>query len=216
MNRFLCFAIAASAFACGGKFATDDSWQDIDGSADVGVIVVPDSGPIEIDATIGSDASASDANCNATPTLHPQEAGTLYCGNGADGGVLFCQIGEECCLSGKLPDGGFAPEECIPWGGTCTNGAVPRPIFCNQIADCIANGVANAASCCIQGAPPPTIKPGCTYPNVKGGYGTGVVCEQTAVCASGDVNICASQADCPSGTTCTAGKWTIFQFGYCM
>jgi hypothetical protein len=47
------------------------------------------------------------------------------------------------------------------------------------------------------------------------------VCEGTAggttatACAAGETQVCSSQADCPTGTTCTAGKWKLYQLGFC-
>jgi hypothetical protein len=61
---------------------------------------------------------------------------------------------------------------------------------------------------------------GCGYP--KATQGTAVVCESSdagvapGACAAGEVELCSSQADCPTGTTCTPGKWKIFQVGFCL
>jgi hypothetical protein len=119
----------------------------------------------------------------------------------------------------------FAPQECANYGATCTNGGgaeagtneQPIGIECAQVADCTANGK-SASACCLQGAKSSTVA-GCSYP--KYSDGTGIVCEGTTgtsatACASGEVQVCSSQADCPSGTTCTPGKWKILQLGFCM
>jgi hypothetical protein len=96
------------------------------------------------------------------------------------------------------------------------------------VTDCTGAGFSGAVACCLQGATAPAIVPGCTYPRAKAG--TAVVCEgtpggdagtdaaatTTGTCAVGEVQLCSSQSDCPTGTTCTAGKWKIFQVGFCM
>jgi hypothetical protein len=167
------------------------------------------------------------ADCGSTPTLHVDEAGTIFCG--FTDAALDCVTGQECCLGGYLVDSGtFAGQQCAASGATCSNGvfgsdaaAPPIPITCSQIADCKANGVTNAVACCLQGATAPADAPTCTYP--KATLGTAVVCESNdagangaAPCATGEVQICSSQADCPTGTTCTPGKWKILQVGFCL
>lgn len=171
------------------------------------------------------DAGTVDANCGSTPTLHTDPAGSIFCGFATDGGTLICGTGQECCLGGALGGGTYAPEQCAATGSICANGgsadaggSAALPIECNQIADCTTDGVA-ATACCLQGATAPAPAPGCTYPRARAG--TGIVCENgtgagPTACAAGEVNICSSQADCPTGTTCTAGKWKIFQVGFCL
>src|ERR1700722_5291236 len=166
----------------------------------------------------GSDA-AVDASCGSTPTLHADTPGTIFCGFG-DAGELNCVTGQECCLGGYLGNDVYGPQEGPMFGATCTNGGVPDtgtpaiPMQCAQVADCTANSVTGAASCCLQGANPPADAPGCTYPKAVGG--TAVVCETTAACATGEVQICSQQSDCPTGKTCTPGKWKILQVGFCL
>jgi hypothetical protein len=110
----------------------------------------------------------------------------------------------------------FAPNTCAADATGCTGGPpVPgTPIQCWQVADCVPNGVSNALSCCIRGAMPPATVQGCGYFRSKGG--SAVVCETTSTCAIGDVQICSSQADCPTGTMCVPGKWKIFDVGFCL
>jgi len=163
---------------------------------------------------------ATDAGCGSTPTLHPGTAGTIFCGYGADGGAFSCPTGDECCLGGALAAGKYAPETCAGRGSACTNGGDPDaggslavPIACMQVADCKANGMANAVACCIQNATTPVDPAGCTYP--RSSLGSAVTCESSP-CAAGEVQICASQADCPAGKTCTPGKWKIYQVGFCL
>jgi len=173
----------------------------------------------------GSDA-ATDAGseCGVLPTLHPMDAGVLYCGLTDAGTNYECPPGQECCFGGALGGGQFAPNVCAASGSVCTNGGQAdaggfpaAPIECNQIVDCIAGGNAAATACCLQGATNITV-PGC-FP--KYGQGTGVVCEGTGGgapthCPAGEIQVCTSQADCPTGTQCTAAKWKIFQIGVCL
>ena len=182
--------------------------------------------PPEAGEEAGQD-SGTIADCGSTPTLHVDEAGSIFCG--FTDAALDCVTGQECCLGGYLVDSGtFAGQQCATTGATCPNGvfgsdaaAPPIPIMCAQISDCKANGVANAVACCLQGATAPADEPTCTYP--KATLGTAVVCESNDAggnaagsCAAGEVQICSSQADCPTGTTCTAGKWKILQVGFCL
>lgn len=163
-------------------------------------------------------------NCGSIPTLHVNPPGDIYCGPGADGGALDClaSAGDGmCCLGGSLGGGMYAPETCSPNAMVgCSNGAAdaggtaPIQIQCNQVADCTANGFQGAGACCLQGASAPAIVPGCGYLKSKGG--TAVICEGSTICGPGEVQICSTNADCPSGTTCTPAKWKIFQVGFCM
>ncbi|HEY8040519.1 MAG TPA: hypothetical protein VIF15_12025 [Polyangiaceae bacterium] len=166
--------------------------------------------------------SASAVECGALPTLHQDEAGTIFCGFDFDAGVnLVCPVGQECCLGGAidLDAGVFAPQSCATFGTACTNppdgGAIA--IECGQNADCTANGTPAGAVCCLQGATAPAVVPGCGY--YRASLGTAIACEapQTGgTCAAGEVQICSSNVDCPSGKTCTPTKWKIFQVGFCL
>lgn len=167
----------------------------------------------------GSDVSAE---CGSTPTLHLDDAGTIFCGYPPDGGSGFsCGTGQQCCLGGKVGTS-FDPEECFTWGGTCDN-PLPdastspgAPIECNQNADCTVNGKANNV-CCLQGASAPTVVAGCGY--YKSSNGTGILCEtgNAGACSgASDIQVCSQQSDCPQGKTCTPMKWKIYQLGFCM
>jgi hypothetical protein len=218
--------------ASGDATASPDSSAADSGAADSSTPVADsstaaDTGTEESDSAAGGDTgspqdSGAAPDCGSTPMLHPDPAGTIFCGYGADGGKVDCLTGTECCLGGDLGGGTFAPEECGSRGGTCPNsgqpdagGSLAIPIACMQIADCTANGVTSAVACCLQGA---TSTATCSYP--KSEYGTAVVCEtgnsSPGTCAAGETQICSSQADCPTGTTCTPGKWKLFQVGFCL
>ena len=173
------------------------------------------------------DAGSSEAapECGSSPTLHVDEAGSIYCGFG-DGGALVCAAGQECCLGGALGGSQFAAQACADFGAACPNVGVPEagapaiPIECEQISDCVANGIGQPVACCLQGATAPAVTPGCTYP--KSTMGTAIVCESSGAgvtpgaCATGEVQMCSSQADCPAGMTCMPGRWKIFEVGFCL
>jgi len=170
------------------------------------------------------DGGGPDAGCGTFPALHQGPPGDVSCSLGADGGVLDCLAASgtgTCCVGGSIGGGGFEPEICAANAAGCTNGAADAggtaaiPIQCWQVADCAPNGVSGAQSCCIQGgATQPAPNPGCLY--VRSKAGTAVACETTPTCAPGEVQICASQADCPANKMCMPGKWKIFDVGFCL
>ncbi|MGD0524618.1 MAG: hypothetical protein ABSE49_05725 [Polyangiaceae bacterium] len=189
----------------------------------------PEAGGTDAGTDTGSDAMDAGVpeDCGSTPTLHADEAGTIFCG--FTDASLDCVTGQECCLGGYLVDSGsFAAQACATWGSTCKNGvygndaaAAPIAIACAQVADCNANGVTKSVACCLQGATAPVDEPTCTYP--KSTLGSAIVCESSdaggagvPACPTGEVQICSSPADCPTGKTCTAGKWKILQVGFCL
>ena len=227
----------------GGQDAPIDVFTATDAGADTatGDVAVPEeaSEPEEastVDAKSDGAAEAGEggeagqdagtiADCGSTPTLHVNEAGTIFCGF-ADADI-DCPTGQECCLGGYLDGGAFAAQQCAAYGATCTNGTLgsdadspPIPVMCAQISDCKANGLSKAVACCLRGATAPVDQPTCVYPRAT--LGTAIVCESSdagangaAACATGEVQICSSQADCPTGTTCTPGKWKILDLGFC-
>ena len=168
--------------------------------------------------------SVNGPDCGKIPSLHANPAGDVYCGYGADGGTIDCLTGTQCCLGGSIGGGMYDPQVCSNWnalGTGCDNpdgGGIG--IACNQISDCTANGMANATACCLQGASAAPVT-GCGYDKAKNG--TAIVCEGNGdggtgatACAVGETQICSSNADCPTGTTCQAGKWKIYQVGFCL
>jgi hypothetical protein len=181
-----------------------------------------DSGASESGPGIDSGSSDASVDCGSIPSLHVDPAGTVYCSYGADGGELECTGQQECCLGGSVGGGVYAPQQCAPFGTTCTNGgdggsSPAIAIECAQISDCTAKGVTGATACCLQGATGPAPVAGCGYS--KATEGTAVVCESdggTGVCAAGEIALCSQNSDCATGKTCTAGKWKVFQIGFCL
>jgi hypothetical protein len=209
--------------------AAADTGSATDGGSEGGVVEAGSDGETEAgpDAS-GDGGTIEDAavECGSTPTLHVDEAGSVYCGFQSPSD-LYCVKGQECCLGGALGDGSFASQQCQTLGTTCTNVGVPDagapaiPVACMQIADCKANGETNAVACCLQGGTVPADQTGCLYP--RSSDGTAVVCETSdagatgaAACATGEIQMCSSAADCPAGKTCTPGKWKIFDVGFCL
>jgi hypothetical protein len=175
----------------------DDAGEDLDGGP-------PSSGP----------------DCGAIPTLRPDNPGDIFClGTGASG--LTCSTGTECCANAS-----YADNSCSAWnqqGQGCTSSAGNAiGVACNGISDCVANGVSGSLACCLQGA---IVAPmaGCGY--LRARNGTAIACETwgagdggvvAGTCAAGETQVCQRQTDCPTGTTCTPGKWGSFQIGFCM
>ncbi len=121
----------------------------------------------------------------------------------------------------------YAAQACGAFGSACSNGTGALPIECGQPGDCTANGVANAV-CCLQGLTgTPGPETGCGNNDLFVSGGTGVACVVpdggasdggglgTGACGSGALQICAQQADCPSGTTCTPMHWKLYDIGFC-
>jgi len=172
-------------------------------------------------------SSGSSSGCGTTPSLHENPAGDIYCGYDTDGGHIECISddagnGGFCCLGGSLGGGMYAGEICADNSAGCmvaSEGTGPIPIQCNQISDCPGNGAPGATACCLQGATVPAMPAGCNY--LKSSHGSAIVCEGSPgdggaePCASGEVQVCSSDADCPSGMTCQPGKWKIYQIGFC-
>jgi hypothetical protein len=131
-------------------------------------------------------------------------------------------------MGGSIGGGQFAPDECVSFGGACTNppdgGAIA--IECNQISDCRARGNPGATACCLQGSTscysnytcPGGPAGACAFPKYRGGRQ--VACEGTGggaatACASGELQVCQADVDCPGGTHCVAGKWKWYEVGFC-
>ena len=183
--------------------ATDADSDAIDADLDTALAPPPDTGTPPL------------PDCGVQPVLHVEEAGTLPCQLGADGGPLFCSTGTQCCDGNPLAGGGFAANDCETWGGACSNGdAGGRPIECYQPADCTANGV-QATNCCLVGATAPTAN-ACGYYRSIGGQAVQCEANINRTCAAGEISVCATTGDCMPGQTCVPMNWKIFQLGFCM
>jgi Cys-rich repeat protein len=140
----------------------------------------------------GAAGADGDAGICKTPTtLHPPNADagtqTLYCPfSGADGGKNdYCDTaGEHCCE----PKNGTSA--CKPKGTPC--GATDTDWGCEDPADC-----GSGMTCCGKGTLVQNTDPNCA--NYTTSF-TGTYC--AASCASGEITICTSNSQCPSGQTC--------------
>jgi hypothetical protein len=178
-------------------------------------------GTTKSDGSTGSDGGTDDSgtggDCGRAPTLHVTDPGDIFCGYLDDGGSFDCLTGNECCLGGSIGSGNFDPEQCAAWGTACTNPADGGvPIECTQSADCTANGKPGA--CCLQGATAPAVVAGCGYS--KSTRGNAIVCEESDAAApacsgAGELQVCSADTDCPSGKTCVASKWKLYNLGFC-
>ncbi len=230
--------VACSSSSSGGGSGNEDAGSSSSGSSSSGGSSSGSSSSGSSSSGSSSGSSSSGSSSGSTckdPTVHaPSAGGTVFCGDGADGGDLYCSTGNLCCLGGETASssGGFAADECNAIGTTCSNGTSPIPISCLQVADCTANGQFGAA-CCLQGGSNsgvPAAISGCDATDLKLSDGTAVVCESGSAdagagdaaalpvpsCAAGETQICSSQADCPTGKTCTAMHWKTYEIGFCM
>lgn len=203
----------------GLEACSSDNPSGKDASADV---ATKDAVVDQSSADTGPGPQDAGADCKADPKLHPSTPGTIFCGFG-DAGSFNCSTGQECCLGGKQGTG-FAPETCATFGSTCTNGTGPVPIECEQPEDCTANGMTGAA-CCLQGGSAPQQVAGCDTGDLVAKGGTAIVCEASdagsadggvGTCASGALQVCEAQSDCPTGKTCTPTRWKLYEIGVCL
>ncbi len=193
-----------------------------------------DSGGDDSGSSSGGGDGGGSSGCKMDPSLHPGTAGSIFCGY-TDAGAFNCMTGQQCCLGGK-EGSGYAPEQCMTWGGTCTNGMGPLPIECEQPQDCAANGMTGAA-CFLQGNPsPPAPVAGCDPGDLISHGGSAIACEvagsggdggsagdggaaeggAAGACAAGELQVCEAPGDCPTGKTCTPIRWKLYQIGVCL
>lgn len=154
------------------------------------------------------DAGAPD--CSAAPTLRQNAA--VFCFNAGQ-----CKPGEAgiCCADAKGSDGKFLPPKCAEAAeattgyevGSCefAEGSGGREWHCTESAHCPNAG----ESCCViggtEGTPrafPDSNFPGCgTYFNGDQGRNVGGSRCKTG-CEAGELTLCSSDAECPTGTAC--------------
>jgi hypothetical protein len=200
--------------------ATNDDSGASDGSATDASNGVDSSDGADSGGAIVDSGAPVDASCGSNPTLHADTPGDIFCGYDFDAGAnLSCTTGQQCCLGGYIDGGTYAAQACSTWNAGATGCNNPGPdaigVACAQNSDCTANGFsATNVACCLRGAMGPA-DDDCNYP--KATLGTAVVCETTqgSGCATGEIQICSSDSDCPTGKTCVAGKWKILQVGFC-
>ncbi len=220
----LAFGTACSSSSGSGGGSGGGSGSSSGGSMDSGMtsdVTTGEDGGTDTGVETDTGTVGPGPDCGSIPSLHANTAGDIYCGYGADGGSINCGTGTQCCLGGEV-GGAFLPQDCTPWTVTGTGCDNPGPdagatspsigIACNQVSDCTTNGQAAGGSCCLVGATAAPVT-GCGFDKAKGG--TTVQCETTATCAAGETQICSADVDCPTGMHCKAGKWKIYQIGFC-
>jgi hypothetical protein len=160
----------------------------------------------------GTDGGGEGGTCATTPKLFPGNGTTLYCPFIGDGGDVPDAAGyctpktDECCVGGSLDGGGFAPSSCNPIHAACTDGKFPTQIECEDPAtDCPHAG----DLCCASAATPNTG----SVPQWVASCGYYQLAEWdynkcAATCSNTEVQICATQAECPANTLCTPFRTT--------
>jgi hypothetical protein len=225
MNRthalgFISFVMLASAgafFACssdnGGTTPGVTQDSGVHDTATAGDTATGgDTGTGDDTATPPTDTGTSDAQCSKVTTLHPPSADaggkTIYCPFSSDGGPdaanVYCQSQtEHCCEQGA---GSTTPTTCIPTATTCT-GTKTTDWQCQDPVDCPSS----SPVCCAPGASIGLGAPGCgNFAHTM----TGTTCVAAGACTG--IVMCTSNAECPSGQTCTPFGKAGAQVGGCM
>ena len=189
-----CSSDTGSGTPSGG---TDASTRTDTGSHVDAYVPVTDSGPMPM-----TDGGAGAPDCGrAPPTFHPVDAGTgPYCPHSAvgDAGNTTCSVGEKCCE--HAADAG-QPSSC-------------------QAAACAAKDIAwecqdpnncGGGQVCCAIAAAPGQDPGCSFYFLSKFRGTAC---RTA-CATGELTVCESDGQCPTGQTCQNVTAKGGSFGFC-
>src|SRR5262245_18585635 len=110
-------AMISSLSGCSGDDPTPkDSGTKDQTSSDTGT---QDTGTTDGGGSDGGGSDGGSADCGSIPTLHPAEAGAIFCGYLPDGGPSFsCTTGTQCCLGGKL-NNVFLDQKCEAFGSVC-------------------------------------------------------------------------------------------------
>jgi hypothetical protein len=207
-------AVASFASACSSK------------SSGGGTTPPVDSGTMQSDDSGIADAGAD--SCGSSPSIHAGEAdGGIYCPFGPENEAgteqttLYCGSGGSpaklCCIGGELASGSYPPSNCA---ASCSFQATSgnTTIQCEDPnTDCPSGNI-----CC--GGAEKTIEQveGCGYYKLSDWVYT--KCESAKTCAASatapatgaEFQVCASQAECPSGKTCTPFKAKGIDLGFCM
>jgi hypothetical protein len=181
-----------------------------------------------------SGSGSSSGTCKSIPTVHASPAGSIYCGYapGDSGATITCTTGQECCIGNSIGGGNYAPDQCQTWGSDCTDPTADGgpygaglQVLCEQTADCTVNaaggdggsaeGGAGGMVCCLKGTTPMQVA-GCPTGDLKASGGQGTACEMGSACSAGEVQVCGSDADCPSGKHCAGFRWKVIEMGFCM
>ena len=164
----------------------------------------------------------TESSCGNTPSLHPSTAGEgLYCPFGAapDGGSLTLYCGADggadnlCCVSGEVGSS-YPPSFCAK--GSCTFTATTgiTQIACEDPAtDCPSGNVCCGAA---TGGKVISLDPGCTYDKLSDwAYTRCATSCGTNEAGAVEFELCATNAECSGGKTCTPFKAKGLDLGYC-
>jgi hypothetical protein len=152
-------------------------------------------------ASSSSGGQDAGADCKAPPTLHATDGGEgPYCPFLANDAGRNCAVGETCCHANNTD-----PETCAASATAC---AVPDggvTFGCDSPNECTGG-----QKCCYLA--PGTVLTDQTCGTLFASKEHGTQC--AATCAAGDLEICAQQSDCTTGT-CTPFSGKGHQLGYC-
>lgn len=159
------------------------------------------------DATPTNDASsvdAADASCSnpGTPTLHFHATAGVFCPfAGPMGAPVTCAATEECC---EPPVASGIASNCQTGGTSCAT--IGSAVWgCEETLDCTGGKI-----CCAAGTV--ALDPVCGF--MRSATLAASAC--ATLCGGGEVHLCASQAECPGGTTCTPFKVKGLELGACL
>ncbi|MEO7094388.1 MAG: hypothetical protein ABI175_14120 [Polyangiales bacterium] len=176
--------VGLAVVGCGGSVSAEGEESDTGAGGDDTSIPGVDGGTVDTggtptdggtikDGTVVSDSSPTDA---ITP---PPLDGTVPPADGGAPGRITCgattcdAAKQDCCIA----FGGGGGSTCIAKGGTCSGAA----LSCSSAASCKAGEVC------------------CSKRSASGAISS--VCEATK-CAGTEPQICATDAECPTGTRC--------------
>jgi hypothetical protein len=203
-GAMLIAAVGVGIVACSSDSGsgTPSSGTDASTTTDTGTHVdahvdATDSGPVPV-----VDAGPGAPDCGrAPPTFHPVDAGTgPYCPHSGvgDAGNNTCPVGETCCE--HAADAG-QPSSCqaAACAASDTSWACQDPNNCGGGQVCCAIAASAGQD------------PGCSFYFLSKFKGTAC---RTA-CATGELTVCESDAQCPSGKTCQNVTAKGGSFGFC-
>jgi len=195
----VCLGMLASLDACSSNTETTDGGHDA--TADTKANDAPNTQDVANDTSQPQDAGA---DCKAVPSSWPYpgdgSAGP-FCPYLYDGGVFAdCPANQHCCVPAATSTPSFCSTGACQFAAEAGTNA---DFQCEDITECTAGQV-----CCANVGVEIEYDLGCTLYDYAG-HQTGSVCASS--CATGQAQLCASNAECAGGKTCfplnTKGTW---------